>query len=282
MNIGMNSLWPSFSFVRVSISSISSLVSISDTASQSSQPFSIMPAWIHIHSTSPNQSMKWCSSTKSLSTFVTLPLLHQTCFSTDFWRSKRRIIKEFFSFICYFSDNFFQHWLSWMMQGTKRRKEKKILFLQMSGLLQCSSFSLTPWFNSFLFIRCENIDLYRYSSVFKKKDWDISARAFFWNLHVDIYYCIICPAVVLYGAPTIRRQWKKWKIFKLICKMKEDWKELWYCQARVQVIYMWALKVSISRYQTIPNHTRPYQTIPNCTKPYQISSLYVQLSTIAI
>ena len=149
-------------------------------------------------------------------------IIASNLFLYRFLKKQEKNNKGIFSFVCYFSNDFFQHWLSWMMQGTKRRKEKKILFLQMSGLLQCSSFSLTPWFNSFLFIRCENIDLYRYSSVFKKKDWDISARAFFWNLHVDIYYCIICPAVVLYGAPTIRRQWKKWKIFKLICKMKED------------------------------------------------------------
>ena len=125
MNIGMNSLWPSFSFVRVSISSISSLVSISDTASQSSQPFSIMPAWIHIHSTSPNQSMKWCSSTKSLSTFVTLPLLHQTCFSTDFWRSQRRIIKEFFHLFVIFLIIFFSidchEWCKEQKEGKKKK-----------------------------------------------------------------------------------------------------------------------------------------------------------------
>ena len=116
----MNSLWRSFSFVRVSISSTSSLVSISDTASQSSQLFSTMPAWIHIHSTSPNQLMKWCSSTKSLSTFVTLPILHPTCFSTDFLRSKRRIIKEVF--IC---ASFFWYFFSALIVSNDARNKKK-------------------------------------------------------------------------------------------------------------------------------------------------------------
>ena len=48
---------------------------------------------------------------------------------------------------------------------------------------------------------------------YRSKDYDNGTRAFLFNSQNDIIYCILCPGVVFYGAPTIRRSFTKAGLF---------------------------------------------------------------------
>ena len=43
----------------------------------------------------------------------------------------------------------------------------------------------------------------------QSKEYDNGTRAVMWNAIIDIFYCILCPGVVFYGAPTIRRRFTR-------------------------------------------------------------------------
>lgn len=43
----------------------------------------------------------------------------------------------------------------------------------------------------------------------QSKEYDNGTRAVMWNAIIDIFYCLLCPGVVFYGAPTIRRRVSK-------------------------------------------------------------------------
>ena len=72
--------------------------------------------------------------------------------------------------------------------------------------------------------------------IYQSEEYDNGTRAFIWSAITDIFFCVICPGAVLYGAPSVRWRWK----------------------IRVRPVTSGAQQDKVDRVKTILDHSGPF------------------------